>query len=103
MRTILRYLAHYFSATNKTSLLLTSLSTAIAIFLNYRFGVDDSISQLPYAAKFCAWYGVFAAAFLIPYGLGFLFSGTAPKSKKFYLLLLVAPAIFAWKMGAPIR
>lgn len=103
MRTILRYLANYFSATNKKCLLLTSLLIAAAIFLNYYFGVEDSISKLPAISKTGAWYLVFAAAFFIPYGLGFLFSGSLPKSREFYMLLIVAPAVFAWKMSAPVQ
>ncbi|HVG15532.1 MAG TPA: hypothetical protein VM935_11245, partial [Chitinophagaceae bacterium] len=102
MRIILGYLAAYLSRSNKKYLFLTSLFTAVAIFINYHFGVEDRIVLMPYSARFGAWYLVFAAAFFVPYGLGFLFSRQLPKPQKFYFLLLIAPAIFAWKMAAPV-
>jgi hypothetical protein len=99
MKKIIGYLKDYFLTINKPFLLFTTLFTALFIFVNYNFGLNKAIYQLPYPGQYVGWYFVFLAAFSYGYFLqAFILKSALFKNKKFLLLLPIAPAIFAWKM-----
>ncbi|MFZ9387970.1 MAG: CPBP family intramembrane glutamic endopeptidase [Chitinophagaceae bacterium] len=104
MKTILDYIYNYVKETNKLLLILVTLLTTVFIFINYHFGMDEAIRKNSFGIKLLAWYGVNAAAFWLPYlftrGLGLLKS---PMGKQVYLLLLIAPLIFALKLALDLE
>lgn len=103
MKKIISYLKDYFITTNKSILLLASLFTAFAIFINYHFALNKLIYGLQQPWQYVVWYSVFVAAFSFSYLLQKVFlRSTLFSNKKFVVLLLLAPAIFAWKMTAKI-
>ncbi len=80
--------------------LLATLFTALAVFCNYHYRLNHAIGQLHGLWPFAAWYAVFFLIFSLGYVLQALFLGsTIFSQKKFLLLLLLAPAIFSWKMA----
>lgn len=104
MKKIINYLREYFYDIHKGILLVTSLFTAVLIFLNYYYNIDDSISSHPiFINPFISRYCIYLIAFAVPY----LFYYLVAKRKYifqpiFLLLILIAPAIFAIKATLPI-
>ncbi len=99
MSKIIRYLQDYFASLNKSLLFYATLFIAAAIFINYRFGLNDWIINQPYVVQYCSWYLVFSAAF----GFGYVATAALEKTdffrnRKFVSLLFIAPLIFSWKM-----
>lgn len=100
MKKIVGYVCAYFQSLNKGMFLLATLLTALAVFCNYHYRLNHAISQLNGLWPFVAWYAVFFVIFSLGYALQALFLGaTIFSQKKFLLLLLLAPAIFSWKMA----
>ena len=104
MKKIFSYLKDYIKTQDKTLFLLATLFTACAVFINYHFDLNRRIFRLSEAGEFFCWYGVF----LIAFGFGYLLQVVVLKSsifrhRKFVALLLIAPAIFAWKMVAAVE
>ncbi|HEX5653846.1 MAG TPA: CPBP family glutamic-type intramembrane protease [Chitinophagaceae bacterium] len=101
MKTIIGYINRYFYETDKGLLVLTSLFTALLIFFNYNYQIDDQISDFEFFwSRFAARYGIYVLAFAIPY----LFCMLLTKQQffvhgRFNQLLLIAPAIFSLKAG----
>ena len=80
-------------------MLLTSLLTAVLVFLNYYYKVDDWISNHSFAPSFFYRYCIFFAAFAIPYFFYWNTRGNNfPADKNFLFLLCIAPAIFSLKI-----
>lgn len=100
MKKIVAYIKDYFIETDKRILALASFFTAVLIFINYHYGLNDRISILPDTQQYAGWYLVFLIAFSFAYFLLGVFKKDLPvfRNKKFLLLLLLAPAIFSWKM-----
>lgn len=99
LQTVIHYIKDYYNQANKPLVLLISLFTAIMVFLNYHFRLDDSIRNNPFPVKLFLWYGVFAPSFLVPYLFtSLLQKGTYIKDERFLLLALLAPLIFSIKM-----
>ena len=99
MKNILAYVKKYFVSVNKYVLALCILFIALFIFVNFHYKLNHFIGTLPDSQEYASWYLVFLIAFTIPYGLQSLFNGPGIFSNyRFVLLLLIAPAIFAWKM-----
>jgi hypothetical protein len=104
MRKIITYFKDYILTLNKTVFLLATLFTAFAVFINYRFELNKNIYKLNEAGEFVGWYSVF----LVVFGFGYLLQvwflqSKAFTSRRFIALLLIAPAIFAWKMVANFK
>jgi len=104
MKKIVGYLLDYFKGIHKMLFLLATVFTAIAIFINYRYHLNAKIYRLNETGEFIGWYGVF----LIAFGFGYLLQVFFLRSKifrnrKFVLLLLAAPSVFAWKMMANVE
>jgi hypothetical protein len=103
MKKIAGYLKDYFLNVDKKVFVLSSLFIAGAIYVNYHFKVEKVIVRLPFWQKYGAWFLIFLIAFTFPYILSFLFKKKIEKDPKFFLLLFIAPALFAWKLSATIQ
>ena len=100
MKKIVGYLKEYINWIDKRVFVCAVLFTAVAIFVNYQFGLNDKIGSLSYPKEYAAWYFIFLAAFSFAYMLTDILNKKALfKNKKFLTLLLIAPLIFAWKMS----
>jgi hypothetical protein len=88
---------------DKKVFLLTSLFTALLLFLNYNYKIDDWISDHSFFASFFYRYCISFTAFAIPY---FFYRSTSgnnfPTDKKFLFLFCIAPAIFSLKIALNI-
>src|SRR5437762_9833453 len=104
MKTILQYIQQYFYEIDKRTLTLVSMLAAILIFLNYYYGIDNSISnQHSFLYSLISRYFIF----LIAFGLPYVFYRLLKKRKYtsdilFLFLLLLAPAIFSLKAALNI-
>jgi hypothetical protein len=105
VHSIINYIRSYFAQTNKTALVCISLFTALLVFINYWYGVDDLIrSKDSFALKLFSWSLIFLCAFASPYVFYQLITGKKFfSSPVFILLLLIAPLIFALKMSVRIE
>lgn len=103
MKKIAAQVKDYFIRLNKPLFLLATIFTAAAIFINYHYGLNKAIGRLPGFVQFAAWYGIFLGGFAFGYFLQMIFlKEKVFHNKMFASLLLIAPAIFAWKMTAQI-
>ena len=101
MKSIAKNLRCYFFEINKGILIAVSSFTAILVFINYHFGLDNFIRKNNTdLIKLLAWYAVFLLSFSIPYFItGFFKSVTYLKRPAFLFLLLIAPLVFAIKLS----
>jgi hypothetical protein len=100
MKAIVGYLKNYFLTVNKVLLFVSALFAGLLIYVNYTYGLNGWLSSLPGEEQFIGWYLVFLFAFSFAYVLPCLWGeSTALHKRQFLLLLLIAPAIFAWKMS----
>ena len=104
MKNIIQYIKQYFKETDKRVFLSISVFTAVLVFVNYQFGLDDYIRKNnSFPVKLIEWYAVFLIAFSVPYFFkGFFKSCSYLKQPVFLFLLLVAPLIFAIKISLDI-
>ncbi len=104
MKQITGYIRQYFYEIDKRILGLVSLFTGLLVFANYYYGIDDSISNSnSFPIAFIIRYGIFLAAFAIPYLLYAYFKkGNYACNPRFITLLLIAPAIFSLKTSLSI-
>lgn len=99
MKKIFGYVRDFFATVDKWVLLFSTLFTALAVFCNYHFHLNRFIVRLPALWEYMAWFGVFFITFSAGYLLQkMLLASTAFFNKQFLQLLVLAPAIFAWKM-----
>jgi hypothetical protein len=100
MHEIVGYLRNYFRSLNRSAFLFTTLLVTLLIILNYTVGIEKRIFSfdgwpLHTAAFFLLYAFTFSAAWL----LQSLFNKEVKNlPASFYLLLLIAPAIFALKI-----
>lgn len=103
MKIIFGYIKEYMLSVDKRVLAVVSVFTAILIFLNYYFGLDERVRKNSFAVKLMAWYAVFAAAFILPYFIYWLINlRRYIHQPRCIALLLIAPAIFALKLALDI-
>lgn len=102
MRQIISYIYNYYNETNKTALVIISLFTAVLIFCNYFYDIDTLIRKnISFGIKLFYWYIVFGTAFIIPYLITiFCSNNNFFRKRDFFVLLIVSPLIFAWKITA---
>lgn len=101
MKKIVGYVRNYFISVNAWVLLFSTLFTAGAVFCNYHFQLNRKIVGLENPWEYLAWFALFLLAFSVGYLLQVIFlSSPVFSNQKFRQLLLLAPAIFAWKMSA---
>jgi hypothetical protein len=104
MKTIISYIGRYFYETDKRVLGGVSLLTALLIYFNYHFSLDERISRYSsFTTSFWCRFLVFLVAFGGPY-LFYQLAGSKNNFKhpSFITLLLVAPAIFSLKIALVI-
>jgi hypothetical protein len=99
MRKILGYIKEWIIEIDKKVLLLTTLFTALLIFLNYRYQLDPYISsQGSFSYSLIGRYIIFFLAFVIPYLLfRFISRKSYPSNSVFLFLLFFSPALFSLK------
>lgn len=101
MKQVIQYIRDYAKETDKLTVAAITLYTALFVFINYHFGLDEQIRKNSFfAVKLLSWYAVFLCAFGIPYGIQYLLmpSGLTITST-FLFLLLAAPLLFAFKIS----
>lgn len=103
MKTIIGYIKDYYYQADKRLLALVTVFTALLVFFNYQYGLDDLIRKRSFAVKLIGWYTVFAAAFTLPYLFTSSFYKTNyTRNPRFLFLLLAAPLVFALKLALDI-
>lgn len=104
MKSIIKYIRNYLSASDKRLLLIISVFTAALIFCNYHFHIDDNIRKInSFSIKLLCWTLVFSIAFGIPYWVTHVL--VKPKHRyplSFFILLFIAPVLFAIKLSLNI-
>lgn len=98
MKKIIAFLRDYFVSIDKRVLLMATLFTALLVFCNYYFGLNRTIRQFDTELQYLCWFFVFVFAFGCGYALQAFFLPTYFLNRRFWFLLLFAPAIFSWKM-----
>lgn len=99
MKQITGYIRKYIYEMDKLVLVIASAFMAILIFLNYYFELDKSISkENSFLVKLFSRYCILLAAFGLPWLLYYL-TDRKKYNQRFLFLLLLAPAIFAFKMA----
>ncbi len=101
MKQLLSDIKQYFTTTNPAVLIISILLTGLLVFVNYFFRLNETILGLPtFAAIYLSWFLIFLFAFIMPYLLyGILDGKNYIAGKKFILLLLIAPLLFAVKIS----
>ncbi|HEX4849316.1 MAG TPA: hypothetical protein VFV08_00855, partial [Puia sp.] len=101
MKTFFGYFRDYYNQVSAVRLLLTTSVVAILIFLNYHWGIESGMKQLPNQTRqLLVFYGFYLSVFGIAYLIELY---RLPRScisdrNDFFLLLLAAPLFFAVKM-----
>ncbi len=100
MKSIYSYIIDYFRGSDKRVLLSVTLLTALLVYINYHYRLDDHIRYFDsFWQKFGTRYLVSLAAFGIPYLVTMAWRKQAINpSPAFIVLLLAAPAVFSLKM-----
>ena len=103
MKKILGYIASFFSQIDKRVLVLSPVLASLAVFINYYVGLNHRINSLNETAQYLSWFAVFFLAFGLPYLFAaILLRLPLFKQPSFLMLLVMAPAIFAWKMSGSV-
>lgn len=98
---MIRYIKDYYNQSNKLLLLVVSLFTALLVFINYNYGLDEAIRKNSFSVKLLCWFAVFAVSSIIPYILTSFFREGLPfRDKQFSGLLLIAVFLFSLKISA---
>ena len=100
MKNILGYIREYYRDTDKRALIIVSIITALLIFLNYYYVIDDQIAMFDSPAKeFFYRSAIFLFAFAFPY---FIYSVLKRRqyfrSPAFIVIMIAGPLLFAFKM-----
>jgi hypothetical protein len=102
MKAIIGYIKRWFYDTDKAVLAVISLLTAVLVWLNYHFKIDDQIADHnSFVFSFLSRTAIFLVAFGLPYlAYGILNGKTYFSSPRFLLLVISAPVIFSFKIAA---
>lgn len=101
MKKIIIYIQEYLREVDKRLIGICMAFISLLIFLNYHFSISPYLSKQSFHFAFTCWYFIFLLAFSFPYSLQYSLKFTYyPFDRKFILLLLIAPLLFAWKMAA---
>ena len=103
LKQVILYIKNYFKEVSRKVLVMSSFFIALFIFINYHYHLDDLIRKNSFGIKLILWHMVFAAAFYSSP----IISASQTKSgyirnKRFILLELIAPLIFALKLTIEI-
>ncbi|HMR93163.1 MAG TPA: CPBP family intramembrane metalloprotease [Chitinophagaceae bacterium] len=102
MRVLIGYLRVYLREIHKPWLVACMLLTGTLVYLNYSWGLEEKLVQLPWLPwpYFTGHVLLFIAAWMGAYVLYFLLQRKAmPASPGFLICLLLAPFLFAFKMA----
>lgn len=101
MKPVFSYIRTYFYDTDKRALALVSGLTAILIFINYFYHIDDRISSsYSFSLSFFSRMLIFLVAFGLPYLIySWLRNRNYFQNITFTLLIFIAAAIFAFKIA----
>jgi hypothetical protein len=98
VKEIIEWLKEYVIWINKKVFFSSVVFTAILIFINYYFQLNRFLKSLPPFSEYLSWFIVFTIAFSFAYILN-VRTKAIVFNKNLLLLILIAPAIFAWKMS----
>jgi len=98
----LAYIRDFLKTVDHFLLILVCIFTAVIVFMNYRYSIEPkilyNISNRFY--RFAGFYFVYLVAFSIPYLLLYFLKGESITHGKYlWLMVLVAPAVFALKVN----
>ena len=101
MKEIFSFIAVFYKEINKPVLIACTLLTAILIYLNFHFNINQYIDDKNSVfASFCFRYMIFLTAFTLPYFFCYLLQRRNYfKSNRFIFFIIIAPAIFSWKIA----
>lgn len=101
MEEIMGFIRSYYRSLSKSVLFTCTIFIAILIYLNFRFSHDQYISDKDSVfASFYHRYFLFFIAFALPYLIyNILEKKNYFKNPLFCFLVILAPAIFSWKMA----
>ena len=102
MNVFITYIKDFLKTVDTLLFLLVCIFTAVLVFLNYRYSIEPkvlyNISNRVY--RFAGFYLVYLVAFSIPYLLLYFLKGSAIAGGRYLLLMvLLAPAVFAFKVN----
>lgn len=99
MKHFIQYFRDYFKQLDKRVFITITVFTAVLVFINYHYGLDETIrKKFSFPVKLIAWYMVSLCAFAIPYLIQYWFHPAAITiHKRFLYFLFIAPLIFAFK------
>ncbi len=103
MQAIFSYIQDFIKNTDKWLLLFCMGFAALLVTINYKFGIETKwLYNLPTRlTKFAGFYLVYSVAFIVPFVLLlFLKQQLFLLPTTFWVLLIIAPAIFAAKVSA---
>jgi hypothetical protein len=100
MKEILKYITDYLRSLNIGVFIACTLFTAMMIYLNFHYGIDNRIDNLnSIAASFYYRYLIILIAFALPYVFYLIKGKNYFKSLLIFALIILSPAIFSWKMA----
>lgn len=102
MKRIISFLRQYIISLNKTIFILTTLLVAILISINYSTGIEQRLSvRESFTERFVGFFLLYSFIFCSAYFIHFLITRHYfPPDKQFTWLLILSPAIFAFKIGS---
>ena len=104
MKNIFSYITTYAREINKWVFVLACLFTAFLIYCNYNLQLNKILTTLHEPAQYIGWFSVFFIAFVVPYLLHAFFEKKHFfRNKQFATLLIIAPALFAWKISSNLH
>lgn len=104
MKKTVGYLKAYASEVDKKTFFISFIFITLAIFINYQYGIEKKIRSLPEMQQYLSWFSIFFTAFSFPHLLQrLLHAGKVIANERFLILLIIAPAIFAWKMSGNVH
>lgn len=103
MKKIISYLKQYCAGITPQVWVSAILFIAIFIFCNYYYGLNRNINRLSLPFAYAAWYFIFLSTLIFGYAIA-VYGTNKPyfKQRSFNTLLIIAPAIFAWKIAVPV-
>lgn len=100
MKKIIGQLKSYLSQLDHQLFIPSVLFLSIFIFCNYHFGIEKMLRKAPETKQYFSWFFIFLLSFSFPYLLKWVLYRNNTFNRRFFVLLLLAPAIFAWKISA---
>jgi len=103
MKQITGYIADYLRNINWVVFIVTSLILSYLVWYNYTYDLNDELlSSSSFTNRFFGFYFLYAAAFIITWLVCTRFFQGTSFTKYFFLLLVIAPAIFSLKVSLQV-